>query len=146
MKGTITIIAAVTILSITQVPNAFAHKLLATSYQDGYNRGQTDAHRDWNGLNGHGYDSSCPSGHTDVYCDGYGRGYNRAWGTMKEDSTATSYESASSQRSNLGQSSGDINVKGSGNTIEVHQSQAQSSSTRNGPTYVNQPQFNEGDQ
>src|ERR1041385_4593892 len=50
---------------------AYAAKLTASSYSDGYSRGVNDASRDLQGLNGHGHDSSCPSGHTSVFCDGY---------------------------------------------------------------------------
>jgi hypothetical protein len=39
-----------------------------TSFQDGYSRGVKHASRDLQGLNGHGYDSSCPKGHTSVFC------------------------------------------------------------------------------
>jgi hypothetical protein len=58
---------------------AFGAKLTASSYSDGYSRGVKDASRDLQGLNGHGYDSSCPSGHTSVFCDGYVRGYDVTW-------------------------------------------------------------------
>ena len=30
-------------------------------------------------MNGHGYDSSCPSGHTSVFRDGYVQGYDATW-------------------------------------------------------------------
>jgi hypothetical protein len=59
--------------------SAYAAKLTASSYGDGYSRGVKDASRDLQGLNGHGYDSSCPSGHTSVFCDGYFRGYDVTW-------------------------------------------------------------------
>jgi hypothetical protein len=58
---------------------AYAVKLTASSYSDGYSRGVKDASRDSQGLNGHGYDSSYPSGHTSVFCDGYVRGYDATW-------------------------------------------------------------------
>jgi hypothetical protein len=67
-----------TILIRLQIGNhaAYAAKVTASSYSDGYSRGVKDASRDLKGLNGHGYDSSCPSGHTSVFCDGYARGYD----------------------------------------------------------------------
>jgi hypothetical protein len=58
---------------------AYAAKLTASSYTDGYSRGVKDASRDLQGLNGHGYDSSCPSGHTSVFCDGYVKDYDATW-------------------------------------------------------------------
>jgi hypothetical protein len=55
---------------------AYAAKVTASSNSDGYSRGVKDASRDLQGLNGHGYDSSCPSGHTSVFCEGYVQGYD----------------------------------------------------------------------
>jgi len=64
--------AAVTlaiVLVYAQTANAF--KETATSYEDGFQRGVKDAGRDLEGLNGHGFDDSCPKGHTGTFCDGY---------------------------------------------------------------------------
>ena len=58
---------------------AYAAKLTASSYTDGYSLGVKDAGRDLQGLNNHGYDSSCPSGHTSVFCSAYVRGYDDTW-------------------------------------------------------------------
>jgi hypothetical protein len=55
------------------------HELSASSFTDGYAQGIKDAGRDLKGLNGHGYDSSCPEGHTDVFCNGYKQGYDHEW-------------------------------------------------------------------
>ena len=52
-----------------------ALKETATSYQDGWNQGNSDAFCDEGYCHGHGYYPSCPSGHTDTFCDGYARGY-----------------------------------------------------------------------
>jgi len=38
-------------------------------------RGAIDAFRDSNGLNGHGYDDSCPSGHSSAFCSNYKHAY-----------------------------------------------------------------------
>ena len=57
----------------------YAAKVTASSNSDGYSRGIKDASRDLQGLNGHGYDSSCPSGHTSVFCEGYVQGYDATW-------------------------------------------------------------------
>ena len=73
------IIATIAIGMGTGNHGAYAAKLTASSYSDGYSRGVKDASRDLQGLNGHGYDSSCPSGHTSVFCDGYVRGYDATW-------------------------------------------------------------------
>jgi hypothetical protein len=73
------IIAIIAIGMGTIYHNAYAAKLTASSSSDGYSRGVKDASRDLQGLNGHGYDSSCPSGHTSVFCEGYVRGYDATW-------------------------------------------------------------------
>lgn len=52
----------------TGVQAAYAAKLTTSSYTDGYSKGVRDAARDLQGLNGHGYDSSCPPRHTSVFC------------------------------------------------------------------------------
>jgi hypothetical protein len=64
------IIATIVIGMGTGNHGAYAAKLTASSYSGGYSRGVKDAGRDLQGLNGHGYDSSCPSGHTSVFCSG----------------------------------------------------------------------------
>ncbi|HEY7078453.1 MAG TPA: hypothetical protein VH500_02055 [Nitrososphaeraceae archaeon] len=58
---------------------ASAFKLTASSYEDGITRGTNDAMCDLNQCHGHGYDPSCPSGHTRTFCDGYARGYSEGW-------------------------------------------------------------------
>lgn len=68
--------------------SAIAFKLTPTSYQDGFNKGKKDARCDWIQCHGHGYDPSCPKGHTIVYCNGYSEGYHGTWASMKEDSVA----------------------------------------------------------
>lgn len=39
----------------------------------------SDAQCDSNQCHGHGYDSSCPSGHTGTFCRGYAQGYSEGW-------------------------------------------------------------------
>ena len=31
------------------------------------------------GLNGHGFDDSCPKGHTTTFCEGYKQGYTESY-------------------------------------------------------------------
>ena len=59
--------------------DALAFKVTATSYQDGFNKGFADARCDRNFCHGHGFDPSCPRGHTAVYCNGYAAGYRNGW-------------------------------------------------------------------
>jgi hypothetical protein len=73
---------AVAVLSIALVQTASART------NDGYSRGLNDAYRDCNGLNGHGYDDSCPSGHSDSFCINYQIGYHKAWNNMGHTASA----------------------------------------------------------
>ena len=51
-------IALAIVLLHTQTASAF--KETATSNEDGFQQGVKDANRDLQGLNGHGFDDSCP--------------------------------------------------------------------------------------
>jgi hypothetical protein len=48
------------------------------NYDDGYDQGYVDAHRDFRGLNGHGFDDSVNHGSSE-YKSGYVRGYADGW-------------------------------------------------------------------
>jgi hypothetical protein len=82
MKITFSVVLGIiaTIIIVMGIGNhgAYADKVTASSSSDGYSRGVKDANRDL-GLNGHGYDSSCHSGHTSVFCEGYVKGYDNTW-------------------------------------------------------------------
>lgn len=71
---------AVAVLSIALVQTQIQSVNARTN--DAYGRGLNDAYRDYNGLNGHGYDDSCPSGHSDSFCINYEIGYHNAWNNM----------------------------------------------------------------
>ena len=58
-----------------------------SNYEDGFQRGAKDAGRDLQGLNGHGFDDSCPKGHTSKFCEGYTDGYNERWNDTPENDT-----------------------------------------------------------
>lgn len=128
-KGTIAILAIIAVALVMVVPNVHAHKLTASSYDDGFARGQTDARRDYYGMNGHGYDSSCPSGHTDVYCSGYVRGYRTMYAELSGSSDGGSRPV--NQRTDQAQGSS-VNIKGNNNKVNLHQGQASSQSTAYG--------------
>jgi hypothetical protein len=83
-------------------PAAYAAKVTASSYSDGYSRGVKDASRDLQGLNGHGYDSSCPSSHTSVFCDGYVKGYDATWNGARVSSSPSPPSQAQSQSQSQG--------------------------------------------
>ena len=75
--------------------------MTATSQKDEYNRGVKDASRDLQGLNGHRYDSSCPSGHTSVFCEGYVQGYDATWPGGSGSSGTASGTSRGESRTSL---------------------------------------------
>jgi hypothetical protein len=50
-----------------------------TSNEDAFQNGVKDANRDLKGLNGHGFDGSCPKGHSAAFCDEYKQGYHESW-------------------------------------------------------------------
>jgi hypothetical protein len=62
-----------------------AFKETATSRQDGYNRGYNDALCDLQSCHGHGIEPSCPSGHTNTFCNGYADGYATAQASNKNN-------------------------------------------------------------
>jgi len=72
-------IALAIVLVHTQTASA------STSFDDGFQRGVKDAGRDLRGENGHGFDDSCPKGHTAEFCDGYKRGYSERWHDTPEN-------------------------------------------------------------
>jgi hypothetical protein len=80
--GLTTVYFIITLLLISTgsiVHEALAFKLTASSFEDGVTRGMNDAQCDSNQCHGHGYDSSCPSGHTSTFCRGYAQGYSQGW-------------------------------------------------------------------
>jgi hypothetical protein len=50
-----------------------------TTSEDAYSTGYSDAVADAHYAHGHGYDSSCPSGHSEAYCQNYQSGYTTGW-------------------------------------------------------------------
>ena len=64
---------------------AVASKETDTNNEDGFQQGVKDANRDLKGLNGHGFDDSCPKGHTGTFCEGYKDGYNERWNDTPEN-------------------------------------------------------------
>jgi len=54
------------------------------NYDDGYDQGYVDAHRDFRSLNGHGFDDSVNHGSTE-YKSGYTKGYNDGWADAQKE-------------------------------------------------------------
>ena len=76
-------IALAIILMYAQIASAF--KETATSNEDGFQQGAKDAGRDLRGENGHGFDDSCPKGHTATFCEGYQQGYSERFHDTPEN-------------------------------------------------------------
>ena len=55
-----------------------------------YQRGYADAVCDSNNCHGHGYDPSCPSGHSDDFCNNYSAGYSAGWNNNDSVRTVSS--------------------------------------------------------
>jgi hypothetical protein len=85
------------------VNEALAFKLTASSFEDGVTKGMNDAQCDSNQCHGHGYDPSCPSGHTGTFCRGYAKGYSEGWG---QQSGSESSHEQTARGSNSGTGSG----------------------------------------
>ena len=56
-----------------------------TTSGDAYSTGYSDAVADAHYAHGHGYDSSCPSGHSEAYCQNYQSGYATGWRSVTHD-------------------------------------------------------------
>jgi hypothetical protein len=69
-------IAAIIVIEIGS-HTAYATKVRKTSFQDGYNAGFAAGTKDR--INGNEFDSKPPKSHSDVYDEGYRRGYNEGW-------------------------------------------------------------------
>ena len=89
----------------------------ATSYKDGVTRGMNDAMCDINQCHGHGYDPSCPSGHTKTFCSGYAQGYSKGWGQQSRN------EDSNSQAQAIG--GNDLGISGNNNHVTINQGQSQ---------------------
>ena len=60
---------------------------LSRAEEDAYSRGYSDAVADAHYEHGHGYDSSCPSGHSEAYCKNYQSGYATGWRSVTTTQT-----------------------------------------------------------
>ena len=78
--ATITVAIALAII-LVHIQTASA----STSFEDGFQQGAKDAGRDLQGTNGHGFDDSCPKGHTATFCEGYQQGYSERFHDTPEN-------------------------------------------------------------
>lgn len=147
----IAIIAVTAIICYISPANINAYKETATSYTDGYDRGYSDAVCDSNECHGHGYDTHCPNGHTNTFCNGYGNGYRNGWNGVSpinnakydngNGNNADVSRSSTSGAQEQGQSIGgnDVAISGSNNRVTINdaQSQAQDLAQQTGNSYSN---------
>jgi hypothetical protein len=70
----------------------FASSSSSRSGSDGTIDGTNDATADFHHEKGHGYADSCPSGHSDTYCEAYTRAYRDQWAVL-ENSGKSSFSS-----------------------------------------------------
>jgi hypothetical protein len=56
--------------SLSACPNSQCIQIDCYKQRDGFQRGVKDAGRDLQGSIGHGFDDSCPKGHTSTFCEG----------------------------------------------------------------------------
>jgi hypothetical protein len=76
MKTTIVLLGIAISVLVTGLSVAAG---LSRAEEDAYSRGYSDAVADAHYEHGHGYDSSCPSGHSAAYCQNYQQGYAAGW-------------------------------------------------------------------
>ena len=75
MKKTIVLLG----ISILTLVTGLSVAGLSRAEEDAYSRGYSDAVADAHYEHGHGYDSSCPTGHSEAYCQNYQPGYTTGW-------------------------------------------------------------------
>ena len=110
-------IMSLLILTATIGPEAAAIKLTSTSYRDGITKGLNDATCDLNQCHGHGYDPSCPSGHTKTFCSGYAQGYSEGWDHQSGN------DGSNSQAQLIG--GNELGITGNNNHVTINQLQSQ---------------------
>jgi hypothetical protein len=84
-KKIISIMAIGLAVVLVYAQTASAFKETATSNEDGFQQGAKDAGRDLQGKNGHGFDDSCPKGHTATFCERYQQGHSERFHDIPEN-------------------------------------------------------------
>jgi hypothetical protein len=121
---TTVIIEAILVLVVSSPANVYSDNTGTA-----YSRGWHDAICDHHSCNGHGYDDSCPTGHSEDFCANYVEGYLAGWAKVVE---VAGVDPNNSEPQSIGgseaQSIGgnDIGIHGSNNKIIINQAQSQS--------------------
>jgi hypothetical protein len=76
MKKTSVLLGLAILMLVTSLSVAAG---LSRAEEDAYSTGYSDAVADAHHEYGHGYDPSCPSGHSEAYCQNYQSGYAVGW-------------------------------------------------------------------
>jgi hypothetical protein len=84
MKKTIVLLGMATLMLVTGL---FVAAGLSRAEEYAYTRGYSDAVAYAHYEHGHGYDSSCPSGHSEAYCHNYQSGYATGWRSVTTTQT-----------------------------------------------------------
>jgi len=87
------------------------YQISASAYNTGYDDGRCDSMY----CNGHGYDPSCPSQHSDTYCNNYFTGYNAGFESTRINENA--------QAGSIG--GNDLAIKGDHNDVTINQQLSQ---------------------
>jgi hypothetical protein len=77
------ILTTITILGQGTLAKPVFSSSSSRSGSDGTVDGTNDATADFHHENGHGYADSCPSGHSDTYCEAYTRAYRDQWAVLE---------------------------------------------------------------
>jgi hypothetical protein len=123
MKKTILLLGIAILMLVTGLSVAAG---LSRAEEDAYSTGYSDAVADAHHEYGHGYDPSCPSGHSEAYCQNYQSGYAAGWRSVTTTPKPSQNQTQSSQ--NQTQSSAvPSTAQSSQNQTQSSQNQTQSS-------------------
>ena len=82
-------------------------------------RGSRDAYRDYHGMNGHGFNDSCPSGHSAQYCANYKDAYSTNWAVVNNADLTSGQVSDNTQSGAIG--GNDVKTTGDNSPVRINQ-------------------------
>ena len=78
---------------------------------------------------GHGYDDSCPSGHSESFCNNYQNGYNTQWSITANSDMQNGGNGNGNSNDNSAQSpaigGNNLGISGNNNQVTINQGQSQ---------------------
>jgi hypothetical protein len=118
VRKTILVLAVVIVyLGLSISPKSVFAGSNSNSGSDGTIDGTNSATADFHHENGHGYDDSCPTGHSDTYCEAYTRAYRDQWAVLENSGNVHNNSFASSTDQNEAAS---VNIQGNNNNNKVN--------------------------